>query len=238
MHPFIPSSLSCLFRGGPDGGPPPAGTCRVVLHRSSGARLWQVGLRAAVAAVAAVQLAGCATTQLEAQWANPQVPAQSLRGQRLLVACEAPEMTLQRLCEERMAAEVVARGGTPVLVQELVATPGTDVHLSAARSTGAAAALVVRVSEADARVSGPVSVGLGGFGFGGGGVVGGLGVSVPLGGGRKTVGYATSARLVKVPEGQLMWTARASAAPSGDPAAQLAELARSTLEGAHKAGYF
>lgn len=223
--------MPALLRATPHSRP---GLARVrSMNRTPLRRVW--GLLA-VAFVS--QLTGCATTQLEAQWANPQVRAQSLQGQRLLVACEAPELTLQHLCEERMAAEVVAQGGTPVLVQELVVTPGADAYVAAARSTGSAAALVVRVSEADARVSGPVSVGLGGFGFGGGGVVGGLGVSVPLGGGRTSIGYATSARLVQVPGGQLMWTARASAAPSNDPATQLAELARSTLEGARKAGLF
>lgn len=231
--PDLPSPIARRGAREPDG----AHRARPGLHHPWSARPLQLAVGVA-AALAVVQLAGCATPQLEAQWSNPQVAARSLQGQRLLVACEAPELTLQRLCEERMAAEVVAQGGTPVLVQELVVTPGSDAYVSAARSTGSAAALVVRVSEADARVSGPVSVGLGGFGFGGGGVVGGLGVSVPLGGGRTTIGYATSARLVQVPGGQLMWTARASAAPSNDPAAQLAELARTTLDGAQKAGWF
>ncbi|HSI57913.1 MAG TPA: hypothetical protein VLA16_10160 [Ideonella sp.] len=196
--------------------------------------------RAAVlpALAAAVVLAGCASTQLEAQWSDKTlVGGTSLAGQRVLVACEAAELVLKQLCEEHMAQEVVARGATPVLVEELV-NPTGDAYLPAARGTGAAAVLVVQVSPAGARVSGPVSIGLGGFGFGGGGFAGGIGVSVPVGGGQTTIGYAASARLIQAANGRVMWSGRASSPPSADASQQLRELSAAVLGGAAKSGFF
>lgn len=175
---------------------------------------------------------------MEAQWKDKElVSGTSLAGQRVLVACEAADLTLKQLCEEHVASQVVARGATPVRVEELV-NPTGDAYLPAARSTGSAAVLVVQVSPAAARVSGPVSIGFGGFGFGGGGFGGGLGVSVPVGGGQTTVGYAASAKLIQVSNGRLMWTGRASAPPSSDASQQLRELAMVVLGGAAQSGFF
>lgn len=210
----------------------------VQLHAQPRAGFGRRWLGGACVAVATALAAGCASTQMEAQWKDKElVSGISLSGQRILVACEAADLTLKQLCEEHVASQVVARGATPVRVQELV-NPTGDAYLPAARSTGSAAVLVVQVSPANARVSSPVSIGFGGFGFGGGGFGGGIGVSVPVGGGQASVGYAASAKLIQVSNGRLMWTGRAIAPPSSDASQQLRELAGVVLGGAAQSGFF
>ncbi|MBC8058295.1 MAG: hypothetical protein H7Y61_17105, partial [Rhizobiales bacterium] len=74
----------------------------------------------ATAAAAAALLAGCATTQVDAQWRSVDLPASYLRGATVLVSCETPEVVLQRICEDRLMADLAARGVRPVL-----AAPGS-----------------------------------------------------------------------------------------------------------------
>ena len=46
-------------------------------------------------------------------------------GERVLVASEAYEAVVKRLCQEQLAAEVVAHGATPVIAPDLAnASPG------------------------------------------------------------------------------------------------------------------
>jgi hypothetical protein len=67
----------------------------------------------------------------------------------------------------------------------------------------------------------------------------GFGVSAPLGGGGPAeTGYGATASLTDVASGKLMWSARASAAPSADIAQQLGTLANQLLDAARQAGLF
>ena len=54
-------------------------------------------------------LAGCASTRLDAQWADPQRGASPLHGARVMVACEAYDDVVARLCLDRLNDEIVAR---------------------------------------------------------------------------------------------------------------------------------
>lgn len=197
----------------------------------------------AVAAVAVSALAGCATTQVDAQWRNVELPPSYLRGASVLVSCETGEEAIKRLCEDQLGADLRARG-----VRVLVAAPGalpavapvgpTDVqYLPLARENGAKAVLAVSVGLASQAVSQGVSLGIGIGGFGRG-VGGGLGVSAPIGGGQVSQGYATNARVTDVASGRLMWTVRASSPPSSDLNQQFAELSKSVLDAAGAAGLF
>ena len=199
--------------------------------------------RASIALAAAVAVsAGCATgPQLDAQWTDPGVGQNLLRGARVLVACDAYELVIRQICQDQLANEVVARGATPVFVA--ASTPiATDRSidsqlLPAAREAGAKAMMVMTVAVAVQDVSPGFSIGIGGFGFGrhsGAGV----GVSAPIGGGRVTSGYSANGRVTDVPSGRLVWTAKATSAPSGDVNAQMAELSRTVLGAADKAGLF
>lgn len=188
--------------------------------------------RASLGALTAAVLAcaGCASPTLDAQWRDSQLPANYLRGARLLVSCEAAEVVLKRICEDQLAAGLTARGATPVLV-----AAGADA--AAARTAGAKAVFAVTVSVAAQSVSSGVSIGFGLGGFGGN-LGGGIGVSAPVGGGKLTVGYAAMAKVSDTTSDRLMWTARTTTPPSSDANAQLAELTKSLLDAAARAGVF
>ena len=199
---------------------------------------------AIAAALAAIVLAGCAAPpQLAAQWTDPQLGAQSgfLRGGRVLVACDAADVTIRQLCQDRLASEVVARGATPVFVgpDTLIATDRAidGQLLPAARSVGAKALLVLTIAPALTDVSPGFSIGIGGFGFGRSSAVG-VGVAAPIGGGRVTTGYSANGRVTDVGTGRLVWSASASTAPSPDVDAQLGELSKTVLGAAEKSGLF
>jgi len=195
-----------------------------------------------VCACAGLVLAGCASTQLDAQWVDPQHAATSLRGARVLVACEAAEAVVKRICQDRLAAEVTAHGGTAVIAAQSSLDPGRpagdEPYVSAARAAGARAVFATTVAPSSASMSPGFSVGLGGFGMGSGRFGGGIGVSAPIGGGQVTSGYSANARITSVESGRLMWTAKASSPPSGDINGQLAELAKTVVGAAGKAGLF
>jgi hypothetical protein len=195
-----------------------------------------------LAAALPLALAGCASTVVDAQWRNVELPPNYLRGATVMVSCETADDVLRRICEERVVADLRTHGATPVL-----AAPGSvplaqagiadAQYLPAARSSGAKAVLSVTVGASTASVSPGVMLSIGGFGFGrnsGGGV----GVSAPIGGGQVSNGYSANGRVTDVASGRLMWSARASAPPSGDVNAQLAELSKSVLDAADKAGLF
>ena len=192
------------------------------------------------AAVAAL-LAACASTQLEAQWSDPSLGPKLLHGARVLVACDAYEVVVRQICQDKLAGEVVARGATPVFL-----APGYPVAtdraidgqlLPAAREAGAKAMMVMTVAVAVQDVSQPIQIGIGGFGFGSSGSAG-VGVSAPVGGGRVTSGYSANGRLTDVPTGRLVWTAKATAPPSSDINAQMSDLSKLVLGAADKAGLF
>jgi len=199
-------------------------------------------LKAVLGAVALALVAGCASTRLDAQWADPQLATGLLRGAKVLVACEAYEPVVKRLCLDQMAAELTARGASPVLAADVPnSTPGrpvpADQLLGAARLAGAKAVWSTTMQIADQSPGSGFSVGLGGFG-GGSHVGGGVGVTLPVGGGQGTNGYAANGTLTDVSSGKVLWTAKASAPPSSDVNAQVGELARTVLGAADKAGLF
>jgi hypothetical protein len=190
----------------------------------------------------ALALAGCASTVVDTQWRSVELPSSYLRGAKVMISCETPDEILRRICEEQVSADLSARGATPVF-----AAPGTvaavqpgvaDAHyLPAARDNGAKAVLSMTVGASTAAVSPGMMVSIGGFGFGRHSA-GGVGVSAPIGGGQLSTGYSANGRVTDVASGRLMWSARASTPPSSDVNGQLAELSKSVLDAAGKAGLF
>jgi len=199
------------------------------------------GARAVLAGLAVAAFAGCASTQLDAQWRDPQLGAGFLRGARVLVACDTAEVVIRQLCQDRVAADVTARGATPVFPPvDVVVAPDRPVDsqlLPAARAAGARALLVMTVAPSATDVSPGFSIGIGGFGFGRSSAAG-VGVAAPIGGGRVTTGYSANGRVTDLGSGRLVWTAKATAPPSADIDAQLGELSRSVLAAADKDGLF
>lgn len=200
------------------------------------------------AAAAAALLAGCAAEpKIEGQWTAPQRPTLKLAGARVLVACEAVDPAVKRICEDQMAGAVVAQGGSAVIAPDITPpAPGQPVpdnqYLAPARQAGAIAVLATTVSAWAGAPGGggpSFSIGLGSFGFGSGRVGGGVGVAVPIGGGeRRSTAYAASSRIIDARGGQVIWTARASAPPSDDIQGPLGGLATAIMNGAQEAGVF
>ncbi len=198
--------------------------------------------RAIVAATALLALAGCASTVVDTQWRSVELPASYLRGAKVMISCETRDEILRRICEEQVSADLSARGATPVF-----AAPGTVAavqpgvadaqYLHAARDNGAKAVLSMTVGASSTAVSPGMMVSIGGFGFGRHSA-GGVGVSAPIGGGQISNGYSANGRVTDVASGRLMWSARASTPPSSDVNAQLADLSKSVLDAAGKAGLF
>jgi hypothetical protein len=84
--------------------------------------------RALAGALVLAAAAGCTSSpQLAAQWTDPQLGPQSafLRGSRVLVACDVADLTVRQLCQDRLAAEVSARGVTPVFTGRTRSSPPT-----------------------------------------------------------------------------------------------------------------
>lgn len=196
-----------------------------------------------LAACATAWLTGCASSRLDAQWTNPQLAPGTLRGARILVVCEAHDLAIKRICQDQLAAEVVARGGTAVPAADSASTTvrplNNDQYLPLAREADAKAVFVHSVTTADVSSSGSgVSIGVGGFRVGGGGSGVGVGVSVPVGSPQTHTGYALNSRVAEVASGRVLWTAKASAPPSADVGAQLAELTKAVFDAADKARLF
>lgn len=214
------------------------------VHRPTARRLL-------LAATCAAVLAGCAgTPQIEGQWTAPNRPTMRLAGAKVLVACEAVDPAVKRICEDQMAGAVVAHGATAVVAPQIdPPAPGQPVpdnqYLAPARQAGATAVLATTVSAwAGAQGGGgpAFSIGLGSFGFGGGHLGGGVGVAVPIGGygggERRSTAYAASSRIVDVAGGSVIWTARASAPASDEIQGPMGGLAQAILKGAEDAGVF
>jgi hypothetical protein len=124
-----------------------------------------MNVRRSLLATALMALAGCASTQLDAEWRDPQLSPGSLRGARVLVACDAFEAVVVQLCRDQIASAVAAQGAIPVFVPTnfpVSPTRAVDPQLLlAARDAGAKAMLVVTVAVASSNVSQGMSIGIG-----------------------------------------------------------------------------
>jgi hypothetical protein len=195
-------------------------------------------------------IGGCASTAIQAQWADPQFTGQSLRGTTVLVVCHAGATAVQRICQDQVAARMLTSGVRPVMATEtdLTAAVGeqiTDKIFAAARREGARAVWAVTIAPDVTVVSpGPtIGVGIGGFGTSGGwhrssGVGGGIGVGVPVGGEQVNTAYAADMTLTDVGTGRLMWTSKITTPASQDMTEQVTQLVEVGVQSAQQAGYF
>lgn len=194
-------------------------------------------------------LAGCATTQVNSQWKNPNFSGQSLIGNRILVACKARDETLRRLCEDQWLVKLGARGVSAVRSYSLAgfppaATATPDAIKLAANDSGARTVVVMELTPSDISVVNPgpqlgVGVGGGSGGYHGGGFsFGGLGISLPVGGATVTQGMASTTTVVDVASGALVWSANASAPADVNGAEQVSALTRTNIDELIKAGLF
>lgn len=198
-----------------------------------------------LAGCAVLFVTSCATTRMDAQWTNPEYQGRGARAGSVLVACEAQDLTLQRICEDKLAAAVAAQGAKPSLNSQLggAATPptGNDPYLAAAKKVGARAIVRMTLSSGIpvAVDSGPsigIGVGGGSGGYRGGGGFGGIGIGFPIGGARVTQAYGAETALIDVNNGATMWSGRASSSTAEDVTGQITELATTTVGALKAAG--
>lgn len=178
-------------------------------------------------------LFGCATTQMEAQWRDPQLAPQSLQGKSVLVVCRGLDLTLERICEDKMAADVEAMG-VRIVRSEVPRAPAAagDALQTAARAAGAQLVLATSLEPADTYVApsgGSIGVGVGGSsGSYGSRSGGGIGISLPIGGSTGP-GIGASSSLTDTATGKLLWSARARSPRTSSEADQIGELSRVTV---------
>ena len=137
-------------------------------------------------------MSGCETTQVAVQWSDPQFAGRSLRGEKVLIVCEAPDVAIRNTCQEDVARHLRETGATPVIssAPELTVAPtsANDATLSAARAAGAKAVLGSKIDR-DVTVVGTgssVGIGVGGYRGGGTGRGVGFGFGLPSGGGQQS----------------------------------------------------
>lgn len=200
--------------------------------------------RLALAAAAALLAAGCATPRIDGQWSDPAFSTRSLRDQKVLISCRAPDTTLARLCEERLAAAVREAGAQSVLAPIPVdAAGGAEAVVKAARELGATASIAAAVNIAGVTQAsfGPAfGFGLGGgYGGGRGGIgFGGIGMSVPLGGVRPQTSYGMGSTVLDTASGREMWSVRATSPVAEDAPLQIGALARTSVDAMRDSGLF
>jgi hypothetical protein len=199
------------------------------------------------AAVAALLVAACATTKVAVEWSDPEFKGRSLRGERVFVVCDAPDVATRRVCQDQVAIQLRTAGAAPVVATDAGLTagppPANDATLAAARAAGAKAIFSATIGPDVTVVSpGPsIGIGVGGFGgSGGGGTVVGtsVGIGFPIGGGQASTGYAANMVLTDVATVKLMWSSKVTAPASQNVGAQMGELARVGVEAARGAGFF
>jgi hypothetical protein len=201
------------------------------------------GRRALALAFVAWLLAACATPQMEAQWRDPQAGAKSLHGRSVLVLCRGLDMTLERICEDRLAADLQAIG-VRVVRLEPPRDPGADPAagdglLKAARAAQAGAILSMRLERyAALPPSGSsVGVGVGGASGGWGSRSGGaIGITLPIGGAGPAL--ASGASLTDAATGRLLWSSRARGSGAVTEAEQIGELSVLATKAIEATGLF
>jgi hypothetical protein len=190
-------------------------------------------------------VSGCATTQVAVQWSDPQFAGRSLRGEKVFVVCEAPDVAIRNTCQDDVAARLREAGATPVIGSDPGLTAGpppeSDATLAAARAAGAKAILGSTITR-DVTVVGTGST----IGFGIGGTSGsygssrgaGVGFGFPIGGAQESGSYKASVVLTDVASARVMWTGTITTQASDDIRDQVHELSRVGVEAAREAGFF
>lgn len=180
------------------------------------------------------------------QWADPEFKGRTLRGERVFVVCDAPDVATRRVCQDQLAVQLRNAGAVPVIATDAGLTAGppptNDATLAAARAAGAKG-IFGSVIGPDVTVVSPgssVSVGVGGWGGSGGRTVigSGVGIGIPIGGGQATTAYAANMVLTDVATVKLMWSGKVTTPASSNINAQMGELARVGVDAAQKAGFF
>jgi len=195
-----------------------------------------------------VMLAGCATTQMSAEWRDPTFPGGSLGGRRVLVVCRAPDEAMRRVCEDQWTGQLGARGVAAAQSYTIAGFPWasgdtSDEMRAAVRTSGVAAVASMSLYPSEFAVVNPgpqvgvgVSGGSGGGYRGGGFSFGGIGITVPIGGATPSQSLAASSSVVDVASGRLVWSGSANTPASGDVLGQVGALTQVVTDAMRRAG--
>ena len=207
------------------------------------------GAAIALLGLCGLLVGGCASTAIQAQWADPLFAGRSLRGATVLVVCNAQAPAIQRICQDQIAGRMLMSGIRPVMATEadLITAQGeqiADKIFAAARRAGANAIWAANIVPDVTVVSpGPtIGFGIGGFGTSGGwhrssGVGGGIGVGFPVGAEQVNTAFAADMTLTDVETGRLMWSSRITTPASHDITEQVTQLVEVGVKSAQQAGY-
>jgi uncharacterized membrane protein YgcG len=208
----------------------------------------RVSLARLLAGGLAALLAGCATTQMSAEWRDPAFPGGSLAGRRVLVVCRAPDEAMRRLCEDQWTSQFGARGVAAAQSYTIAGFPWasgdtSDEVKAAVRASGVAALASMSLYPSEFAVVNPgpqvgvgVSGGSGGGYRGGGFSFGGIGITVPIGGATASQSLAASSSLVDVASGRLVWSGSANTPASSDVIGQVSALTQVVTDAMRRAG--
>jgi hypothetical protein len=192
----------------------------------------------ALAALALLAGGGCASSNVKAQWTDPQFANHPLQGATVLVRCDARETVLRQVCLEQMSQQLRAAGALPVTAQDASSdAPLAGDGREAARATNARAVLTSRIAPGASVAAPRPTIGFG-VGSWGGNVSTGVGVNVPVGEQRVNTSYMADMVLTDVESGKVMWTSSVATPASSNVNAQVADLAKSGVEAAKKSGLF
>jgi hypothetical protein len=180
-------------------------------------------------ALLGLALAGCSTTRFQAQWLNPAYAGKPVTG-KVLVAGVMKDITLRRVYEDAMVAQLQARGLQAVpaytLVPELAADSAAAIE-RAARQAGAAvilsSTLVARDQETLVTTAPPPYPGVGWGGLYG--YYWGWGYA-PITSVQTYDVYLVSSTVAAVDSGTLIWSGLSRTVPSNDLAAGVRSFAQ------------
>jgi hypothetical protein len=191
-------------------------------------------------------LAGCSTARMDSQWIDRTFHAPLGSGSRVFVSCETGDDSLRRLCEDAWAEHLRAEGITVVRSYAPGGVPGDAVGDAerierSARATGASATIRMKLAVGRYPVVQPgpqVGFGIGGGSGGGGFSYGGIGISLPIGGGgvSSQQEMASSTTMADLGRGTVVWSGGARTQVSGDMGTQVSALTRVTVDAMKKAG--
>ena len=199
---------------------------------------------AAILVADSLLLVGCASDNIQAEWTDPEFAGHSLRGEKVLIVCEANAEAVRRICQQQLTTRLTAAGVIPVATEVggtvSPGTPESNSNLIAAARHGGAKAVWRSTVAPDATVGKPgptIGFGVGGYGAAGGGVRrAGMGVAVPVGPEQVQTAYGANFVLTDVTTGRVMWTSKVTTPVSSNVAGQMDNLAQSGVAAAQKAG--
>ncbi len=184
-------------------------------------------------------LSGCALSQLDAQWVDGQAAGTSFAGSKVLVVCDAAEPTVRRICEDQLALQLRAAGLEALSsdATAVISPNPAERNLAAAKSLGAQAIFhAVIFSRSIVTQSSPMfTMGMESGRWRRGW---GMGMDFPYEPVRELgTAYSSDNTLSSGTTGKAIWSGKVSTVSSQDISQQIAELSRTAVASARKAGF-